>query len=51
MAKGYVVVEFKKGSEPRVVSHYWEKFEAQEMAEDLNETAPAGVFYGWEMNR
>lgn len=51
VAKGYVVVEFKKGSEPKVVAHYWEKFEAQDKAGELNQSAPEGVWYGWEMNR
>jgi hypothetical protein len=51
MAKGYVVVEFKKGSDPKVVAHYWEKFEAQEKAEELNEAATGDEWFGWEANR
>lgn len=53
MAIGWVVVKFvKDGSESAAtVEWFAEKFEAQDEADRLNEQAPAGVWYGWEMNK
>lgn len=49
MSKGWVVVKFENNKSENVFFS-WEKFEVQEKAEELNETAPEGVWYGWEMN-
>lgn len=48
MNKGWNVIRFE-GVKSERVWFSWEKFEAQEMAEELNEYAPKGVWYGWEM--
>ncbi len=50
MAKGWVVVKFTDGERPMTVEWYEEKFEAQDEAERLNDTAPKGTWYGWEGN-
>lgn len=47
MSKGWNVIRFE-GNKSERVWFSWEQFEAQEMAEDLNEYAPKGVSYGWE---
>lgn len=49
MSKGWNVIRFEDTKSERVWFS-WEQFEAQEMAEELNEYAPKGVWYGWEMN-
>ena len=55
MALGWIVVKFDKnapiGLPTPQVAWFEEKFEAQDEAEKLNKTAPAGVFYGWQKNR
>ena len=55
MALGWVVVKFDKnatlGSPVPTVGWFEYKEEAQEEAERLNETAPKGVWYGWEKKR
>ncbi len=48
MGKGWNVIRFENNKAERVWFS-WEKFEAQEMAENLNEYAPKGVTYCWEM--
>lgn len=50
MNKGWNVIRFE-GVKAERVWFSWEKFEVQEMAEKLNEYAPKGVSYGWEMDR
>lgn len=50
MDKGWVVVKFEN-HKAQTVFFSWEKFEVQEKAEDLNEAAPEGVWYGWERNK
>jgi hypothetical protein len=51
MSKGWIVVKFDESFKASVVETFEEKFEAQDKAEELNLTAPKGVFYGWEMNK
>jgi len=51
MALGWIVIKFVGFTSAKQVAWFEEKFEAQEEAEKLNETAPEGVFYGWEKNR
>ena len=48
MGKGWNVIRFE-GTKTERVWFSWEKFGAQEMAENLNEYAPKGVTYCWEM--
>jgi hypothetical protein len=51
VALGWNVIEFVGFTSAKQVAWFEEKFEAQDEAERLNETAPEGVFYGWEKNR
>jgi hypothetical protein len=60
MASGWIVVKFDKDDpmlkeltpyQAQEVGWFEYKEEAIEEADKLNETAPKGVWYGWEANR
>jgi len=55
MALGWVVVKFDKNATPGLpvptVGWFEYKEEAMDEADRLNETAPEGVWHGWEKNR
>ena len=51
MSTGWVVEKFEKEKDSEEVFISWEKGEVLEKADELNETAPIGTWYGWRMNR
>lgn len=52
MSKGWVVVKFVKDASerPKNVEWFAEQFEAEERAEELNQTASPNEWFGWERN-
>jgi hypothetical protein len=48
MRLGWIVVKFEKGKDSEQVFFSWDKVDVLDMADELNETAPQGTWYGWQ---